>query len=227
MKNKRVFVYGAGGHGKVVANILVCSNTAGLTGFIDDRGDLQGTTVLGLPVLGNGSWLQATALSSPVVVVLGVGENSARQLLARRCMSWKIDILTAIHPNATVARTATVGPGTVVMARAVINPGANVGAGAVINSAAVVEHDVEVGDFAHVAPNATMGGGSRLGALSLLGMGAVLLQRITVGEQSFIGAGAVVTRNIPNGVVAVGIPARVKTHPFQHTLPLSTLTLTD
>jgi sugar O-acyltransferase (sialic acid O-acetyltransferase NeuD family) len=210
MKTRRVFVYGASGHGKVVADILVSKGDTEFTGFVDDSAEVRNTTILGFPVLGDGEWLRQQALDSRIAVVLGVGDNRIRQLLGERCSHWGIEILTVIHPSATVARTAVLGPGTVVMAGAIINPEAKVGAGVIVNSGAVVEHDVEVGDYAHVAPNASMGGASRLGGFSHLGLGAVVLQCIHIGARTIVGAGAVVVENLPDGVVAVGIPARIR-----------------
>jgi UDP-N-acetylbacillosamine N-acetyltransferase len=209
MKTRRVFVYGASGHGKVVADILVSKGDTEFAGFVDDREELLDTKVLGFPVFGNGEWLRQETSNSSVAVALGVGENRSRQLLMERCTHWGIEILTLVHPAATVARTALPGPGTVVMAGAIINSEARVGAGVVINTGAVVEHDVEIGDYAHVAPNAALAGASRLGALSHLGLGAVVLQRICIGCRTIVGAGAVVAENLPDRVVAIGIPARI------------------
>jgi len=206
---RRIFVYGAGGHGKVVADILVSKGHSEFAGFVDDREELRDTKVLGFPVFGNGEWLRQETLNSCVVVALGVGENRSRQLLMERCSHWGIEILTLVHPAATVARTALLGPGTVVMAGAIINPEAKVGAGVIVNTGAVVEHDIEIGDYAHVAPNAAMGGASRLGAFSHLGLGAVVLQCVSIGSHTIVGAGAVVVENLPNQVVAIGIPARI------------------
>lgn len=42
-----------------------------------------------------------------------------------------------------------------------------------------------------------------------LGGGAIVLPGITIGADTVVGAGAVVTRDLPAGVVAVGAPARV------------------
>ena len=94
------------------------------------------------------------------------------------------------------------------MAHATINACARVGLGAIVNTGAIVEHDVDVGDFAHVAPNAAMGGASRLGNFSHLGMGAVVIQCVSVGSKTIIGAGSVVVRDMQDGVVAYGVPAR-------------------
>jgi sugar O-acyltransferase (sialic acid O-acetyltransferase NeuD family) len=210
VKTRRVFVYGAGGHGKVVGDILVAKGETEFAGFVDDNGELVGATVMGFLVVGNGEWLRQEALNSPVVVAMGIGGSRSRQLIAECCSQRGIEILTLVHPAATVSRTARLGTGTVVMAGAVVNAEAKVGAAVIVNTGAAVEHDVEIGDYAHVAPNAAMGGGSRLGAFSHLGLGAVVLQGVSIGCHTVVGAGAVVVRNLPDHVVALGVPARIQ-----------------
>jgi sugar O-acyltransferase (sialic acid O-acetyltransferase NeuD family) len=207
MSGRRIFVYGAGGHGKVVADILVCRGEGEFAGFVDDCVGLQGARVMGWPVFGDGEWLQRVA--ARVAVALGVGDARARQRIAERGVAWGVEILTAVHPCAAVSDAAELGEGTVVMAGAVINAGARVGAGTIVNSGAVVEHDVDIGEYAHVAPRAALGGAARLGAFSHLGMGAVVLERVRVGVHAVVGAGAVVVRDLPDAVVAMGVPARI------------------
>jgi sugar O-acyltransferase (sialic acid O-acetyltransferase NeuD family) len=204
-----VFVYGASGHGKVVADILVSKGDAEFAGFVDDREELRGTKVLGFPVFGDNEWLRQETSKSRVAIALGVGDSRCRQLLADRCSRWQIDILTLVHPAATVSRTAEMCRGAVVMAGAVVNPDAKVGTGAIVNTGAVVEHDAEVGDYAHLAPNAAMGGASQLGAFSHLGLGAVVRECIRIGHHTTVGAGAAVVKNLPDHVVAIGVPARI------------------
>ena len=209
MKGRRIFVYGAGGHGKVVADMLIARGDGEFGGFVDDREELWGREALGFAVHGGGEWLRETAARSAVAIALGIGAGEARRAILERCSGWGIEILTVVHESAAVSKFARLGRGAVVMARAVINAEAKVGAGAIVNSGAVVEHDVEVGDFAHVAPNATMGGAAGLGEFSHLGLGAVVLQGVRVDSYSVIGAGAVVTRDVPDHVVAMGVPARI------------------
>jgi sugar O-acyltransferase (sialic acid O-acetyltransferase NeuD family) len=209
MKSQEIFVYGAGGHGKVVADILISKEEKRFAGFVDDRDGLIGTKVIGYPILGNGDWLHKQAIKRSVAIVLGVGDNCSRRLLAERCVEWEVEILSAIHRSAAVAPSAELGPGTVVMGGAVINSEAKLGRGVIVNSGAIVEHDVEIGDYAHVSPNASLGGASRLGSVSHLGLGAVVLPGVSVGSESVIGAGAVVLKDLPSKVVAVGVPARI------------------
>jgi sugar O-acyltransferase (sialic acid O-acetyltransferase NeuD family) len=220
MKTRQVLVYGAGGHGKVIADILISKGETGFAGFIDDREELAGTEVMGFPVLGNGEWLREQASDSSLAIAIGIGESGVRQILATHCLRWGIEILTLVHPAATVSRTARLGPGTVVMAGARVNPDADAGAGVIVNTGAVVEHDVVIGDYAHVAPNAAMGGASRLGAFSHLGLGAVVLEGVSIGSHTIVGAGAVVVENLPDQVVAIGVPARIHRHLEQEGLPV-------
>jgi len=216
---KRIFVYGAGGHGKVVADILLARAKDEFAGFLDDREELWGVEVMGYPVVGGSDWLVRESGNSGAAVAIGVGENRTRQMLAEKCTRRGMEIVTLVHLAATVSRTGLLGRGTVVMAGAIINAGARVGTGVIVNTAAVIEHDVDVGDYAHVAPNSTMAGASRLGAFSQLGLGAIVLPGVHVGSHTIVGAGAVVTRNLPDRVIAIGIPAR--THHYREENELS------
>lgn len=204
-----IFVYGASGHGKVVADILLTRRVS-VVGFIDDAAPTNSAEILGLRVLGDGNWLFREAKCRRVLVALGIGDNAARRKIGERCLGSGVELLTAVHSSAVVAPSAHLSPGVVVMAAAVVNPDAHIGVGAIINTAAIVEHDCRVGDFAHLSPNAAMGGGARLGSLSWLGIGATIIHGVNVGSGTMIAAGAVVISDIPDRVVAMGIPARVR-----------------
>jgi sugar O-acyltransferase (sialic acid O-acetyltransferase NeuD family) len=199
-------VYGASGHGRVVADILRASGVE-VGGFVDDD-PLAGRRVSGLNILGDGEWLAEQA-GRPVAVALGVGDNFDRRAIAERCVSAGIPLLTAVHPSATIAPSARVSPGVVIMAHAVVNADAMVGQGATINTGAIVEHDCRVGDFAHLSPRVAIGGHVQVGNLAWLGIGSTVIANIKIGAYSIIGAGATVLHDVDDWVVAVGTPARV------------------
>lgn len=205
----RALVYGAGGHGKVVADILFASDDFEVLGFVDDCPDKKSARLMGLRVLGDREWLLRACPPADRVVALGIGDNRCRKALASQLVTCGVQLLVAIHPSAVVSRSAKVDTGAVVMAGAIINPDAHVAAGAIINTGAIVEHDCVIGEFAHVSPNAALGGAARLGALSHLGLGAAVLPGVRVGNGTIVGAGAVVARDLPDYVVAMGVPARV------------------
>jgi sugar O-acyltransferase (sialic acid O-acetyltransferase NeuD family) len=214
LKSPSIVVYGAGGHGKVVADTLLSSGKAGLIGFIDDNLDGQDEIVLGLPVLGDSVRLRSLFMERQISVALGIGCNHSRKKIAGQCRRLGISLINAIHPNAVLSPSVQLGSGIVIMAGAVLNADAVIGDGVIINTGAIVEHDVRVGEFAHLSPNSTLAGKAQVGHLAQIGMGAVILPGVAVGSNSIVGAGSVVVRNVPDQVVAFGVPSRV-IHPVK------------
>lgn len=199
-----VFVLGAGGHAKVVVSALLKAD-AKITGIYDDDPAKQGTDVLRVAVLGAVSELHD---AKGGICVIGVGDNLTRRQIAARFSS--LEWLTVIHPSAYVHESASVGPGTVVFAGAVIQPGACIGRHCIINTGATVDHDCVIGDFCHVAPGCNLGGAVALAEGVFMGIGSVAIQNASVGAWTTVGAGAAVVTDLPDHVVAVGVPARVR-----------------
>lgn len=199
-------VYGASGHGKVVADILQSCGVE-VEGFVDDD-PLRNLEALNLRVLGDGQWLAERAAHEQVALALGIGDNFARRKIAERFAITNVRLLTAIHPSATVASSAKISPGTVIMPHAVVNAGALIGRGTIINTGAIVEHDCAVGNFVHLSPKVAIGGHVQVGDLSWLGIGSTVIPNIRVGMGSIVGAGATVVHDVDDWVVAIGTPAR-------------------
>lgn len=198
-----VVVYGASGHGKVVADILL-ANGIEVEGFIDDDPQ-KGDEVFGLKILGNAKWLTERTLR----VALGIGDNFSRRRVAERCIASGVPLVNAIHPSATISASATIAPGTVIMPHAVMNADARVGRGVIINTSAIVEHDCSIGNFAHLSPRVAIGGHVQVGDLAWLGIGSTIIPNRKVGRGTIIGAGATVIHDIDNWTVAVGTPAHI------------------
>jgi sugar O-acyltransferase (sialic acid O-acetyltransferase NeuD family) len=199
-----ILVVGAGGHSKVVIATL---REAGhrVAGVFDDNPALWGQSVLGGPVLGPLSKLPDRA---PATAVLAVGDNDIRRNLARRLPGLKW--ITVVHPRAYVHASVKLGAGTVVCAGAVIQPDTLIGEHCIINTSASVDHDGLIGDFVHIAPGAHLAGGVAVGHGTLVGIGACVTPGVTIGADSIVGAGAVVIRSLPDGMTAVGVPARIR-----------------
>jgi sugar O-acyltransferase (sialic acid O-acetyltransferase NeuD family) len=200
-------VYGAGGHGKVVADVGV-SMGLHLVGFLDDREELQGSEHAGVPVFHRLRAQEPDFAWKGVPVALGVGDNAGREQAARTLAEAGFHIVTLIHRAAVVSPSARLGEGTVMMAGAVVNPDARVGAGVILNTGCVVEHDCVLGDYVHLSPNSALGGGVVIGARTHLGLGAVARPLVQIGADVRVGAGAAVIRDIPDGLTVVGVPAK-------------------
>lgn len=200
-----IHVLGAGGHGRVVVDTLLQLGYPPSTILVrDDRPELHGSTV------------QGCSIESPVIpdsdlqgqVHAAVGGASLRQSLLQRSGQPAERWLTVVHPRASVSASASVGPAAMVAAQAVVGPCAQVHTGAIINHGAVIDHDCDVGPYAHIAPCASLGGGVRVGARALIGAGARVLPGLHIGDDAVIGAGAVVLADVPDGQTWVGVPAR-------------------
>lgn len=197
-----IYIYGAGGHGKVVFYTLTQSGKQ-VQNFIDDkaRGLLCDLQIL--------SPLKLQNLLS-YTVHFAIGNNTIRSRLQIEWCRLGVSAETAIHPHATVYPHTKVGAGSLITAGSIIGPDVQLGNGCIINHNAVIDHDCIIGDFCHIAPSATLGGGVVLGRECLIGAGATILPYLTIGQNVTVGAGAVVTHNLPNNITVVGCPARPK-----------------
>ena len=202
-----LFVLGAGGHGKVVAEAARASGAFDVRGYLDHDRARWGTEWDGLKIAA------PEAMDADAEVALGVGDNRARAEAMRRLDGRRV--ATVVHPSAVVCPSARLGDGTYVGPLAVVHADAEVGRGCIVNSGAVVEHDCRLGDYVHVSPRATLGGGVTVGEGAHLGLGAVLLPGLTVGEWTTLGAGAVMVESLPDRVTAMGVPARARRQPGQ------------
>ncbi len=199
--SNRLIVIGAGGHGKVVADIaLWCGYTA--ISFIDDKA--VGNCMC-YPIIGKCDDLKAYN-DGKTDFIIAVGDNSTRRLIAEKYdLSWA----TLIHPSAQIGSDVTIGEGTVVMANAVINACASIGKHCIINSGAIVEHDNVLGDYVHISPRAALGGTVTVGDETHVGIGATVKNNVNICQNCLVGAGAVVVKDIYESATYVGIPAKM------------------
>ena len=203
-----LYVFGAGGHGKVVAEAAARSGAFELRGFLDDDCNRWGAEWNGLPLLGGIDILES--LEDGAQIALALGGNRARATIARAVIACGRRLATVVHPTAVVASGVRVGEGTYVAPLAVLHSDAEIGRGCIVNSGAIVEHDCRLEDWVHVSPRAALGGGVHVREGAHVGLGAVLLPGLVLGPWATLGAGAVMVRSLPGGVTALGVPACVR-----------------
>ena len=206
-----VVIIGAGGHGKVVLDILRAASNSKIRpiGFLDADQSLFGTRIHDLPVLGpihHISKLKSQRVSGALVAI---GDNRARLSYAKYLSDEGIELISAIHPRAMVSPTARIGRNVVICAGSIVCTDAQIADSVILNTACVVDHECEVGQGAHICPSAALAGRVSIGAGAFVGLGAKVIQCRTVGEYATIGAGAVVIDDIPDNSTAVGVPARI------------------
>ena len=207
----QLLILGAGRHGQVVADAALAAARAcgGVVpiGFLDDRPDLHGTTVLGLRVLGPLSALSETPHDS---VVVAIGDNQQRWRLQKTLRRLGESIHAVIHPSAVLASDVPVGEGAMVLAAAIVNTGSEIGAGAILNTGCTIDHHNRVGAAAHVGPGAHTGGGVRIGTGALVGVGAAIMPDCQIGDWAVVGLGSAVIEDVRAGATVVGVPAQAQ-----------------
>lgn len=211
MQQPGIIGIGAGGHCRVVMDLIRQQGVWQLHGVLDADPALHGNCLDGVPVLGDDSLLRDLRQQGIQTAFLGVGSigNPAiRQKIHQRLLESGFCCPVLVHPKALVAQPVTMAPATCVMQGAILNPGCAIGTAAIINSGAIVEHDCQIGDFAHISPGAVLGGGVLVGDHSHVGIGATIRQGVRIGRNCLVGAGAVVVADVPDGATVCGLPAR-------------------
>jgi sugar O-acyltransferase (sialic acid O-acetyltransferase NeuD family) len=199
-----LIILGAGGHGKVVADIAIKMNRWKNIVFFDDKADVQIT--MGLEVLGNRSDLLKHKDVADFFVA--IGNNATREMTQEDLMKEGLSLATLIHPNAILGTNVEIGMGTAVMAGVVINTSTHIGKGCIINTSSSLDHDNVIEDFAHISPGVMCAGTIKIGRRSWLGIGSVVSNNINICSGCIIGAGAVVVSDISESGTYVGVPAR-------------------
>ncbi len=205
MKKKRLAIVGASGHGKVVADAALKGGWDEILFFDDAWPEL--TEVGVWQVIGNTRQLQEQAVCFDGAVV-AIGNNMIRLDKQYELEQTGIQLVTIIHPSATVSPYSVIGKGSVVFAGAVVNAFATIGIGCIINTGSTIDHDCLLADGVHVSPGAHLGGNVHIGKAAWVGIGSSVKQFIQIGENVVVGAGAAVVNDIESGLTVIGVPAR-------------------
>ena len=146
-------------------------------------------------------------LDNPLAVV-AIGKASIRANVVERCSS--VDWIQICHAHSFVDATVRVGEGTVIFAGVVVQPDTVIGKHSIINTGATVDHDCHIGDYVHICPGVNLAGDVTVGKGTWVGIGSQVIQGIRIGSNSVIGAGVTVIHDVPDNVVAVGTPAKIR-----------------
>ena len=206
---QQVALLGAGGHSKVVWDILQClreRDSPEVVAVLDDNSDLWGRSFQGLTIDGPIEKMADLPIDTTVVAI---GDNRARRQVYERVRGSGVSLLNAIHPSAVIARDVQVGHGIVACANAVVNIGTVIGDNVILNTACSVDHDCVIGPYVHIAPGVHLSGMVSVGGGTLVGVGAIAIPGVHIGENAVVGGAAAVIGDLPDGVTAVGVPARI------------------
>ena len=199
---KEIYIFGKGGHAKVVIDIIEKLEGHIVKGILD-RDSSEGESFLGYPVYSESAFDKLDIKNA----VVGIGSGKIRKGIMENRKD--LTFCSLIHPAAQIGRDVVIEDGVVVMAGAVVNPCSVLKKGCLVNTSASIDHDCFIGEYSSISPGATLGGAVKIGQLASVGIGSSVIQLIEVGDEAVVGAGSVVLKNIPDKVKAFGVPCKI------------------
>ena len=199
-----MIIYGAGGHGRVVIDAALSGGLV-VARVLDDSP--KNTFLYGIPLArpDESHWRPSGQWN----FIIAVGQNSTRASLFRKMCELHGTPINVTHPKAVLSERCQLSSGIIAMAGVVVNPGARIGYNVILNTLCSVDHDCIVGDHVHLCPGVHLCGNVSVGELTMVGAGVIVIPGVRIGRACEIGAGAVVTHDIPDNSLAIGVPAKV------------------
>ncbi len=202
----KLIIIGAGGHSKVIQEIVKASNKYNIYAILDDN--FNETITESNIIYSNLNYIKKLH-TSEYFYVIAIGNNQIRKKIVAELGISDEYYATIIHPSAAISESSEVMSGTVIMQNSIVNANSIVENHCIINTSTIVEHDNYLKSFVHISPGTILSGGVSVDEETHIGSGSVVIPGIKIGSSSVIGAGTVVTKDIPNHVTAVGVPARI------------------
>jgi len=206
--NSSVIIIGAGGHAKVIIDILKLDTKYEIVGLTDTNPDKQGTKILEVPVIGSDNILLDLIAQNISKAIIAIADNALRRQVFEKIRKFGFEFVNAIHPKTVISPSVKLGIGIAIMAGVVINPESVIKDNTIVNTGAKIDHECRILEHSHVAPGATLCGNVWVGEGAFIGAGSTVIQNVRVGDRAILGAGAVLTEDLEAGVVAIGVPAK-------------------
>jgi len=192
-------LYGAGGHAKVIIEILEKSKKEIHCLYVDENYDSE---IFEYKISGKSDIFEVRSLNW----LIAIGNNSVRKKITE---SHFLSYGTAIDPSTNISKRARILEGTVIMPGVSVNSSTTIGKHIILNTNSSIDHDCQVSDFVHISPNATLCGGVFIGEGTHVGAGAVVIPGVRIGKWCTIGAGSVIIKDVPDFSTVVGNPGRI------------------
>jgi len=202
-----IAIVGAGGHGRVVLDIIRAAGQHQAVSFLDSNPKLSGRRIDGVPVVGGCERLPDLRAQGVTGVVVAIGDNGVRRGFAEQFRADGFELINVLHPSAQIASTATLGCNVVIAAGVVVSAHCQIGDSAILNTGCIVDHESMIGTSAHICPGVRLAGHVTVESGAFVGIGATVVQNIRIGFDAVVGAGAVVIRDVDPMTTVVGVPA--------------------
>jgi sugar O-acyltransferase (sialic acid O-acetyltransferase NeuD family) len=211
MMIKRIVLIGGGPHVQYCIDIIEKAGIYEIVGITDPYPEI-GTYLYGYKIIGRQEQIKDLINEYNIEGgLITIGDNWVRKQVYEFIMSYvpEFNFINAIHPSAIIGKNVRLGFGITIMAGCIISPGCTIGNFTFFATGAQLDHDSEIGDFGSISAGSITGGFVKIGMYSALTLGVTVIDHLDIGENSVIGAGSVVLKDIPNNVLVYGNPARI------------------
>lgn len=207
---KEIVIIGAGGFGREVKLIIDAINEKKqeyvFLGYYDDAFE-KGTLINDYPVLG--SVKELNLINKKISVALGIGIPKIKNKIISILNNELIEFPVLIHPTAIVSKDyVSIEKGSIICAGNIITCNIKIGSFVTLNLMCTVGHDTTIEDFASFMPSVNISGEVLIEENVYVGTGAKIINQLKIGKSTIVGAGAVVSKSLPENCTAVGIPAK-------------------
>jgi sugar O-acyltransferase (sialic acid O-acetyltransferase NeuD family) len=205
-----LMILGAGGHAKVLIDILKNQERVEIIGIVDTNSSLHGTEIANVNVLGGEEIISQYSFSQ-IQLVNGLGSilsPDRRQGVYEKFKNRGYQFYSVIHPFVSISKHVTLGEGVQIMAGSIIQTECVIAENVLINTGVTIDHECQIAKHVHIAPGCVLSGNVIIHEACHIGVGAVIIQGVCVGKHCCVGAGTLVLKNLPTNSKWVGVPAK-------------------
>lgn len=208
---KRIVLIGGGNQCHYTADIITKEGKYNIVGIIDSIHEI-GSEVFGYKVLGRQENIKELINKHNIEGgVISIGDNWARYYVSSQIKKLvpSFNFVNAIHPSVIIGENVDIGEGVVAMAGCIINPKSKIGNFTFFATGAQIDHNCNISDFASISAGSITGGYVTLGKYSAITLGVTVIDRLKIGNNTVVGAGSLVLKDLPDNVLAYGNPCIV------------------
>lgn len=211
---ERIAIVGSGGFAREILTLINDINRqtkkyefVGFVGFDKNQ------TMHGYPVIGNDKEVNNT--TEPISLVIAVGEPNLKEKIKSKYTNPLISFPAMVHPSVIVgdSESVKIGEGCIICAGCILTTDITLHDFVTLNLQCTVGHDTVINNYASFMPSVNISGEVNVGKGVYMGTGAKIINQLEIGENTIVGAGAVVAKSLPANCTAVGVPAKpIKFH---------------
>ncbi len=206
-----IVMIGGGGHASVLADILLAQKRDILAVISPDVVS-QNSVFEGITIFKKDEDILKFD-KDKVLLVNGIGmmpKSGLKRKINEYFLSLGYQFETVIADSAFISPFSKIGTGAQILPMAIIQTGARVGCHSIINTGALVEHDCKIGRYNHISPRVTLCGQVKTKENVYVGVGASVIQGITLGEGSIVAAGSTVLKDIQEKTLTIPSHKQIK-----------------